>query len=334
MKIAVDAMGGDRGPEVTVKGCIDAVNEYKDAEIVLVGSQKAIEGYMEKFGYTGSRIQIYNATQQILNEDEPVRGIKTKKDSSMVKGLEMLKRGEVNAFISAGNTGALLAGSFLKVGRIKGIKRPALSPVIPTLSKGSLLIDSGANTDCTPVQLYQFALMGAVYMNKVMGVDRPSIGLVNIGTESHKGNELAKDAFKILKESDLNFYGNIEARDIPAGKVDVLVCDGFVGNVVLKLIEGTAGALFSLLKEEFTRNIFSKAAAGILKPGLKNIKNKLDYTEYGGAPLLGIDGLVVKAHGSSNENAIKNAIKQSVLFDKNKVISIIKEHLTEGINDG
>ena len=241
----------------------------------------------------------------------------------------MVKEQEAEAFISAGNTGALLSGGLLIVGRIKGIDRPALTSVYPTKKGLSLLVDAGANADCKAKYLHQFAIMGSIYSEKILGVHNPKVGLVNIGVEEGKGNELVKETFKILNESDINFYGNLEARDIPEGKVDVLVCDGFVGNIILKLTEGVAKNIFSMLKEEFTKNIATKLGALLLKPGLMGFKKKIDYSEYGGAPLLGVKGAVIKAHGSSNEKAIKNAIKQAKLFVENEVLDKIEEDINK-----
>ncbi|KPU28251.1 phosphate acyltransferase [Caloranaerobacter sp. TR13] len=335
MRIIVDAMGGDKGPEVTVKGCVDALKEV-NVEIVLVGKEEMIKEQLDKLEYNGDNISIVNADDVITNDDKPVMAIRRKKNSSMVVGLKMVKDKEGDVFISAGNTGALLTGGLLVVGRIKGIERAALAPVYPTKKGISLLIDAGANADCKPKYLQQFALMGSIYADKVLNKKNPKVGLVNIGVEEGKGNELTKEAFELLSKSSLiNFYGNVEARDIPEGLVDVLVCDGFVGNVILKLTEGLAYSIFSALKEEFLRNPITKLGALLLKPGLKNFKSKLDYTEYGGAPLLGVKGGVIKAHGSSDAKAIKNAIKQAKAFVENDVLKLIEESISDlgGNND-
>lgn len=335
MRIIVDAMGGDKGPEVTVKGCVDALNEV-DVEIVLVGKEEMIKEQLAKLEYNGNNISIVNADDVITNEDKPVMAIRRKKNSSMVVGLKMVKDKEGDAFISAGNTGALLTGGLLVVGRIKGIERAALAPVYPTKKGISLLIDAGANADCKAKYLQQFALMGSIYAEKVLSKKNPKVGLVNIGVEEGKGNELTKEAFELLSKSSLiNFYGNVEARDIPKGLVDVLVCDGFVGNVILKLTEGLAYSIFSALKEEFLKNPITKLGALLLKPGLRSFKSKLDYTEYGGAPLLGVKGGVIKAHGSSDAKAIKNAIRQAKAFVENDVLKLIEESISDlgGNND-
>jgi len=326
MKIAVDAMGGDKGILVTVKGSIDAVKEY-DINIALVGNKALIEDELRKHGYTGNKIEVVHAEDVITNDDEPAMAIRRKKESSMVVALNLVKEGLADGIISAGNTGALLAGGLLIVKRIKGIERAALAPVYPTKKGIAILLDAGANTDSKPKYLQQFAIMGSIYADKVLKIPNPKIGLINIGTEEGKGNELTKDAYTLLSNTNINFYGNLEARDIPNGYVDVMVCDGFVGNVVLKLTEGLASSIFSSLKEEFMRSFVTKVGALMLKPGLKKFKERLDYTEYGGAPLLGVRGTVIKAHGSSDAKAIKNAIRQAKLFIENKVVNNIEDDI-------
>ncbi len=328
MKIAVDAMGGDVGPRVTVKGSVDAVNEL-GVNIVLVGKSDVINNELSKYNYDKEKIEIVNATEIITNEDEPAMAIRKKKDSSMVVGFNMLKEAQVDAFISAGNTGALLSGGLLIVKRIKGIERPALATVYPTKKGVSLLLDVGANADSKAKYLQQFAVMGSIYCEKILNKKNPRVGLINIGDEKEKGNQLTKEAYELLiKTQNINFCGNIEGRDIPDGEIDVLVCDGFVGNIVLKLTEGLALSIFSMLKEVFMKSATSKIGALLLKSGLKEFKKKLDYTEYGGAPLLGVKGAVIKAHGSSNDVAIKNAIRQAKQFIENKVIENIEADIT------
>lgn len=327
MKIAVDAMGGDQGLLVTVKGSIDAVNEY-GINVILVGKSELIKNELNKYEYNGHNIEIINAEDIITNDDEPAKAIRRKKDSSMVVGLNLVKDGIAEAFISAGSTGALLSGGLLIVKRIKGIERAALATVYPTKKGVSLLLDVGANAECKPKYLQQFAVMGSVYAEKILQLNSPKVGLVNIGTEEGKGNDLTKETFGILKNTDINFYGNLEARDIPEGYADVLVCDGFVGNVILKLTEGLASSIFSTLKDEFMKTISTKLGAMLLRPGLRSFKKKLDYSEYGGAPLLGVKGAVIKAHGSSDAKAIKNAIRQAKLFVENKVIEKIEADIS------
>lgn len=328
MKIVVDAMGGDKGVTATVKGSIDAIKDY-GVNITLIGEENIIINELKKYDYDRNKLEIINANDIITNEDKPVNAIRRKKDSSMVVGLKMLKEGKGDAFISSGNTGALLTGGLLITGRIKGIERPALAPVIPNENGFSVLIDAGANVDCKPKHLLQFSIMGSIYAEKVLQMKNPKIGLVNIGTEESKGNELVKNTYKLLKESDLNFYGNVEGRDIPKGFVDVIVCDGFVGNTILKLTEGLAFSIFDLLKSEFMRNTFTKLAALILKPGLKAFKKKLDYKEIGGAPFLGVKKPIIKAHGSSDATAIKNAIKQAKIFVENNIIEKIENEISK-----
>jgi len=294
----------------------------------LVGREDVIVQELEKHEASRDLFDIVHAEEVIAVDEAPVMAIKRKKDSSMVKGLELLREDRSSVFVSAGSTGALMAGGLLKVGRIKGIDRPALAPLIPTRKLPVLLIDAGANADCKPINLVQFAIMGSVYMEKVVGRTNPRVGLVNIGQEENKGNELTKEVYSLLKEQDnINFAGNVEARDIPEGVVDILVCDGFVGNTILKLTEGLALTLFGILKEEFTKSFVAKIGALLLKPGLINIKNMMDYDEVGGAPLLGINGGIIKAHGSSKARAIENAIKQAKLFIENKVLENITANL-------
>lgn len=326
MKIIIDAMGGDNGPIEVVKGAIDAVHEY-GVSIILVGKEDIIENELKKYDYPKDKVEILNASDIITNDDDPAIAIRRKKESSMVVGAKALADGIGDGFLSAGSTGALLASGIFIVKRIEGIDRAALSVVYPTTKGFSLLLDAGANVDCKPEYLYQFALMGSVYMEKVMGAESPTIGLVNIGVEKGKGNLLSKETYEIIEKSHLNFKGNVEARDLPSGVADVIVSDGFVGNVILKLTEGMAISIFSILKKEFTRNFRTKLGAMLLKPELKNIKGMMDYREQGGAPLLGIRKPIVKAHGSSDAFAIKNAINQLKKFIEKDVIKIIEDNI-------
>ena len=326
MKIIIDAMGGDNGPIEIVKGSVDAVNEY-GIEVVLVGKENTIKHELEKYEYEKDKIGILNAEEIITNDDDPAVAIRRKKNSSMVVGCKALSDGLGDGFISAGSTGALLASGLFIVKRIDGIDRAALTVLYPTLTGFSLLLDAGANVDCKPEYLNQFALMGSLYMEKVMGITSPKVGLVNIGAEKGKGNILTKETYDMIENSDLNFTGNVEARDLPNGVVDVIVSDGFAGNIVLKLTEGMAISIFSILKAEFTKNIRTKIGAMLLKPELRNIKSRMDYREYGGAPLLGIKKPIVKAHGSSDAYAIKNAINQMIKFVDKDVINIIQENM-------
>lgn len=326
MKIIVDGMGGDNSPEAIVKGSVDAVKEL-GLNIIIVGRKEIIERELSKYEVSNGTIDIINATEVVSNEDEPVLAIRRKKDSSMVIGLKALAEGMGDGFVSAGSTGALLTGGLFIVKRIRGIERAALATVYPTTKGISFLLDVGANVDCKPEYLRQFAIMGSVYSQKVLGVKEPKIGLANIGTEKGKGNILVKEAYDLMEDLDINFIGNVEVRDVPEGIADVIVCDGFVGNVILKLTEGMAKALFSSLKEEFNKSLQSKIGALMLKSQLKSFKGKLDYREYGGAPLLGLKQPVVKAHGSSDAFAIKNAIKQVKDFIEMDVINIIQKDI-------
>lgn len=325
MNIIVDGMGGDKGPREIVKGCVDAVNQL-NIGIIIVGREEIIKEELSKYSFPEGTIDIMNATEVISNDEEPVLAIRRKKDSSIVVGLKALTEGKGVGFVSAGSTGALLTGGLFIVKRIDGIERAALATVYPTINGISFLLDAGANVDCKPEYLKQFATMGSIYSEKVLGVQSPKVGLANIGTEEGKGNTLVKDAYDLIRDLDINFVGNVEVRDIPEGIVDVIVCDGFVGNVILKLTEGMAISMFSALKDEFTKNLKSKIGALMLKSQLKSFKGKLDYREYGGAPLLGIKQPVVKAHGSSDALAIKNAIRQVKSFVEMDVIKLIEKN--------
>ncbi|MCT4621405.1 MAG: phosphate acyltransferase PlsX [Marinisporobacter sp.] len=327
MKIAVDGMGGDHAPKEIIRGCIQAINEIKDIEIFLTGQRDLIEEELKKYQFDHTKFHAVYTSEVITNEDKPVQAIRKKKDSSMVVGLNLLKEKKVDGFISAGNTGALLAGSLFRLGRIKGIDRPAIAATYPTTKGISLLVDAGANAECKPRNLLEFGLMGSIYVQKVLGKKDPSVGLANIGIEEGKGTQLIKESFELFQKTDLNFHGNAEVRDLPTGIVDVIVCDGFVGNVILKLTEGVAMTIMSMLKGVFTKNFMSKIGAMILKGSLKEFKKNMDYTEYGGAPLLGVNGAVVKAHGSSNGKAIKNAIKQAKAFVEGEVLEKINQEI-------
>ena len=327
MRLAIDVMGGDNAPRAIIEGCIDAVSEY-DIDIFLVGLKEEIEKHLKE-NSKKSKLHIVEAKQVIGNDEMPVNAIKRKKDSSMVIGLKLVKDKVCDAFLSAGNTGAFLAGSLLRVGRIKGIDRPALAPIIPSTKGNFMLIDAGANVDCKPNNILQFALMGSIYMEKVEGVSTPKVGLLNNGLEESKGNELTRESYKLLKNSDLNFIGNVEARDIIYGICDVCVCDGFVGNIVLKNTEGMASGLMSMIKEEVNKSTISKAGALLMKNSFVGLKKRFDYKEYGGAPFLGIDGIMIKAHGSSDRLAIKNAIRQGKLLFDNKCIDLIKNNISK-----
>lgn len=322
-KIAIDVMSGDYAPDEIIKGCARASKETK-CVLVLVGKEDIIKKQLANCTYDASKIEIVNAEDVITMEDSPVTAIRTKKDASMVVGLKLIKEKAVDGFVCAGNTGALLAGATLLVGRIKGVERPALAPLIPTKTGYSLLIDCGANMDAKPSYLAQFARMGTVYLEECAGIKNPKVGLINIGAEEEKGNALTKEAFKLLKEDNtIDFVGNIEAREIPSGKADILVCDAFVGNVVLKFMEGFGLWVFSMLKTEFKQNLKTKLAAILMRKSLYNLKSKFYYDDKGGAPLLGVNGLVVKTHGNSKEKQIYSTIMQTESFIENKLIEKI-----------
>ncbi|MBU3153831.1 phosphate acyltransferase PlsX [Clostridium estertheticum] len=323
MVVVVDGMGGDFSPNAVVEGCIAAIKEY-NIDILITGSEDLIREELKKHTYDTTKIKIINTTEVIDVNDHPVMAVKRKKDSSLVKALNLVKNGDADAVISAGSTGAFLAGCTLIVGRIKGIDRPALAPVLPGKKMPFMIIDCGANAECKPNYLLQFGIMGKIYFENILNIVNPSVGLVNIGTEEEKGNELSKATFKLLKEANLNFVGNVEAREIPTGDVNVLVCDGFTGNVILKLYEGTVATIFDLLKTSIMASVRTKIGGMLLKPVFKKFKKDFDYKEYGGAAFLGVNGICIKAHGSSDAKAFKNAIKQATIFYDNNVVDKLK----------
>lgn len=328
VKVVVDAMGGDNAPEEIVKGAVEAVNRQEDIFVYLTGRKADIEGELRKYTFPKERVEIVHAEEVIETAEPPVMAIRKKKDSSIVVGMNMVKRGEADAFVSSGSSGAILVGGQLIVGRIKGIERPPLAPLIPTKDGVALLIDCGANVDARPSHLVQFAKMGSVYMEHVVGVKNPRVGIVNIGAEEEKGNALVKETFPLLKEcGDINFIGSVEARDIPAGVCDVIVCEAFVGNVILKLYEGVGATLIHKVKEGMLGCLRSKIGALLVKPALKETLKSFDASQYGGAPLLGLNGLVVKSHGSSKALEIKNSIVQCVQFKQQKINEKIKEKM-------
>lgn len=328
MKIVVDAMGGDNAPEAIIEGCVEAVNTKSiESDIMLVGNwETLVETFIDLNLSIPENIQIHNAQELITNEDKPAKAIRRKKDSSMVVAYDLLNSGEADAMLSAGNTGALMAGGIFLTGRIEGISRPALSPAYPTRKGFTLLVDAGANADCKASNLLEFAVMGSIYMSKVFNIESPRVGLLNIGEEAGKGNRLTNEAYELMSASgSFNFKGNLEARNLPEGLFDVAVCDGFTGNTVLKLTEGVAINLMRTIKSHMTDTFLHKAGAFLLKDSFAKIKKEMDYTEYGGAPLLGLKRPVVKAHGSSNAKAIKNALVYAEIYAKSKVIESIEE---------
>jgi len=323
MVVVVDGMGGDFSPSAVVEGCVAAIKEY-DIDIVITGNEDLIREELLKYTYDCNRIKIVDASEVISTSEHPVMAIKRKKDSSLVKALNLVKSGDADAIISAGSTGAFLAGCTLIVGRIKGIDRPALAPIMPGKSGPFMIIDCGANAECKPHYLVQFGLMGKTYFENILKITNPSVGLVNIGTEEEKGNELSKAAHKLLKEANLNFVGNVEAREIPTGDTNILVCDGFTGNVILKLYEGAVANIFDILKTGIMSSFRTKVGGMLLKPVFKKFKKDFDYKEYGGAAFLGVNGICIKAHGSSDAKAFKNAIKQATIFNENNVVEKLK----------
>lgn len=328
IKLMIDAMGGDNAPEAIVEGCVAALADMNDLHLTLFGRQAEIEAILQKASYDKERLAVVDAPEVIDNNEAPVMAVRRKKDSSVVKALRALADGQGDGFVSAGSTGAVLAGATLIVKRIPGILRPALAPVLPSKTgRGVLLIDCGANVDCKPQYLAQFGVMGSVYMEKVMGTDSPKVALINNGAEEHKGNDLTQKAHQMLKRMPIRFTGNVEARDIVSGDADVAVADGFVGNVVLKFMEGFASTLMGMLKTEMTSTLRAKMGAALMMPSLKNFKKKMDYTEYGGAPLLGVNKAIVKAHGSSNGKAFYHAIRQCRQMCTGGVVDIIREEI-------
>lgn len=333
MIILLDAMGGDNAPDANIKGAVKAINEI-NAEIWLIGKEDIIKNKIKEFynkdiSEISSRLKIYNATETIEMEDTPTIAIKHKKDSSMVIGFNLLKEGKGDVFISAGNSGALLTGATLLVGRIKGVDRPAIAGILPSYHKRLVLMDCGANTNCKPINLLQFAQMSSIYIKNALGIDNPAIGLLNIGTEETKGNELIKESYQLLKEQskslNINFIGNIEGRDAFSGKVDAVIADGFTGNIFLKTVEGMGHFVKTMLLESLTKNIWTKIGTVPTLPAIKSFKKAMDYKEYGGALFLGVKKPVVKAHGSSDEKLFEFTIKQAEQFVNNKTV----EKLTE-----
>ncbi len=328
VRIAVDAMGGDNAPGEIVKGSVEAINTRDDIKVLLVGKEELLKTELSKYSYDKDRLQIVNANDVITNDEAPVLAIRRKKDSSIVVAQNLVKNKEADAFVSAGSTGAVLVGGQLVIGRIKGVERPPLAPLIPTTKGVSLLIDCGANVDARPSHLVQFAKMGSIYMEHVVGIKNPRVAIVNIGTEEEKGNMLVKETFPLLKNcSDINFIGSIEAREIPNGGADVIVCEAFVGNVILKLYEGLGSALIGKIKSGLMSTTKSKIGALLCKPALKETLKSFDASSYGGAPMLGLNGLVVKTHGNAKSIEVKNSILQCVTFTEQQLNEKIKMNI-------
>lgn len=329
MRIAIDGMGGDNAPQEIVKGCVEA-GKLIQHDILIVGDEEKLQAELAKYEYRTEQIKILHAAEVITGNDAPVRAVRTKTESSLVKGINLVKSGEADLLISAGNTGAIMAGGLFILGRIPGIDRPVIASTYPILGKGfSLLVDSGANAECKPRNLLEFATMGSIYMEKVFGLERPTVGLVNIGTEEGKGTTVLKASYELLKKSHLNFIGNVEAREVPAGVCDVTVCDGFVGNTILKLTEGLAWSILKLMKNKFTDGLLPKMGAMLLSGKLSEMKQEFDYSSYGGAPILGVKGALIKIHGSSNASAVKNGILKAIPFVENNVVQMIQDSVLE-----
>jgi len=328
MNVALDAMGGDFAPQIPIMGAVQAVKEF-GINVTLVGKAKEIERELNKYSFPKDKIKVVHAENAVLMEEQPSKAVKIK-NSSIKIGLELVKSGECDAFVSAGNTGAIMAISLFTTGRINGVERPAISTILPNLKGHTFLLDVGANVDCKPLHLLQFAVMGSAYAKYVLGDENPRVGLLNIGEEAGKGNEVTKEAYKLLSEAKgkgLNFVGNAEGRDIYSGKFDVIVCDGFVGNVALKLSESLAKILAKILKEEIEKHFISKIGSITLKPAIKGFRRRIDYAEWGGAPLLGVKVPVIISHGSSNAKAIKNAIRTATQFVKSELNKRIEEEI-------
>lgn len=329
MKMILDGMGGDNAPAAVVEGAVLAAKEM-DHEIHIIGQEELIREELKKYDYNEEQIFVIDAREVISNEEAPVRAVRSKKDSSIVRGLNMVKNGEGDIFISAGSTGALLAGGLFILGRIQGIDRPALASIYPIVGGiPSLLVDAGANSECKPNNLLEFGIMGNIYMEKVLGRENPRVGLVNIGAEAAKGSTLTKASYDLLEHSDMNFIGNVEAREVPKGVCDVIVADGFTGNVILKLTEGLAWNILQNIKKKFTDGVKAKLGAALLLDKMGELKKEFDYSEYGGAPILGVKGPIVKMHGSSNANAVKNTILKGIPYVTENVVGIIQNSVLE-----
>ncbi len=334
MKLYIDAMGGDNAPKAIVDGTLEALDRYPELQVVLGGPEKEIEALLAARADLRSRIEVDDAPEVITNHESPVMGVRKKQNSATVKGMLAVRAGTCDGFVSAGSTGAVLAGGMFRLGRIPGVERPALAPLMPNGKGHFLLIDCGANADCKPYYLAQFGIMGDAYMRGVMGITQPRVGLVNIGAEAEKGNELIKATYPLMEKAPYHFVGNVEAREITNDQADVIVADGFTGNVILKFMEGVAGTLMGIIKKEMMADVRGKLGGLIAKPAFRRVKKVMDYTEVGGAPLLGVQGAVVKAHGSSNAHAFASAIGQCIRMVNGRVTQIIAEGVKKMSEEG
>ena len=331
--IYLDAMGGDNAPQCTIDGAIEALRADADLKITLGGPKDEIEKRLANCDDVRGRIEVDDCTEIITNHDAPVMAIRTKKQSAQVKGMLLVREGGADGFVSAGSTGATLAGGMFRLGRIEGVERPALAPLLPNGKGFFCLIDCGANVDCLPAYLPQFGIMGSAYLKAVRGVENPRVGLVNIGAESEKGNALVKAAYPLMEKAPFNFIGNVEGRDITADVADVVVCDGFSGNLILKFMEGVAGTLLGMIKKEIKADFRSTLGGLMAKPAFRRVKKAMDYTEVGGAPLLGVKGVVVKAHGSSNAHAIACAIRQATIMVRKNLVASIEQEISKQLSE-
>ena len=326
MRIVLDAMGGDYAPQVTVEGGVLAARDL-GLEVVLVGREEALRRELAKYETGRLSLSVVHASQVIEMEDKPATAVKAKKDSSMVVGMDLVKRGEAQAFVSAGNSGGVMVAALFRLGRIKGIQRPALCAIFMSGEGPLCILDVGANTDCKPLYLLQFAIMGSVYMERVLGIEKPRVGIISTGEEEGKGSQLALEAYELLKRSGLNFIGNVEGKDVPLGLAQVVVTDGFTGNVMMKLAEGVASLFAGIMEEEIKRSPLTVLGGLLAKPAFRRVKSRLDYSEYGGVPLLGVEGVVIVGHGRSNAKAIKNALRMAKQTVEGGMIEAIKEEI-------
>lgn len=331
MRVALDAMGGDYAPAVTIEGAIETVNDFKGIDVILVGDENSIKRELDSKRHLPNRISIKHASQVVGMDEAPAAAIRKKRDSSIGRAIELVKNGEADAMVSAGHSGVVMATALLFLRTSPGVDRPAIATIMPTLKAPFVLIDAGANLYCKPENLYQFGLMGSAYCSAIFGRTEAKVALLSIGEEDTKGNELTKESFKLLKKADINFIGNVDGKDIFTGIADVIVCDGFTGNVVLKISEGLADAIVKILKREIAEQSVGRIAYLLMKSALISFKKKTDYDEYGGAPLLGINGTCIISHGRSTAKAIKNALRVAADFSEKRVYEVIASKIEKGM---